>query len=104
MRGVIPTIVPTIRRFFLKDYAKPNTFAIRTIEDCDPVLAQANRVRHMTEATPSRLLSKENVSVALIPVTLYWERGMKDWGDAEWRRFLRDPENRKFLTGKATTF
>lgn len=81
-----------VRRTALVDHENPNKFTVHTEVDMEQVLDGIQRAR---EAELSDRF-KTNRLLARVPMTVYEQSLLENWDDADWTKWLNDPDNRHF--------
>lgn len=81
-----------VRRTALVDPSNPHQFTVHTEVEMDEVLESIKRAREAEESTPfatNRLLAK-------VPMTVYEQSLVEQWDEADWKKWLNDPDNAAF--------
>lgn len=81
-----------VRRTFLLDWEKPNEFVVHTEVEMDEVLKNIAVDR---EAELSKRF-KTNRVLARVPMTVYEQSLLEQWDEADWKKWLNDPDNAAF--------
>lgn len=74
------------------DYAQPNKFTVHTEVEMDKVLESIKSAREAEANAPfatNRLLAK-------VPMTVYEQSLIEQWDEADWKKWLNDPDNADF--------
>lgn len=74
------------------DPTNPHQFTVHTEVEMDEVLESIKRAREAEENAPfatNRLLAK-------VPMTVYEQSLVEQWDEADWKRWLNDPDNAAF--------
>jgi hypothetical protein len=81
-----------VKRTALVDYEQPNKFTVHTEVEMDEVLEGIKRAREDEAARnfPTNRL------VARVPMTVYEKSIVEQWDEADWKKWLNDPDNAAF--------
>lgn len=81
-----------VKRTALVDYEQPNKFTVHTEVEMDEVLEGIKRAREDETARnfPTNRL------VARVPMTVYEKSIVEQWDEADWKKWLNDPDNAAF--------
>lgn len=79
-----------IRRTVFADSREPDKFTIFTENDMTEVVEGVKRLR---EAQPETSINKH---LARIPMVIYEKSLIEQWDDADWKKWLNDPDNAAF--------
>lgn len=79
-----------VRRSFLLDQERPDQFTVHTEVEMDEVLEGIKRAR---ENQDPRSVNK---TLARVPMTVYEQSLVEQWDDADWQKWLNDPDNKAF--------
>lgn len=79
-----------VKRTALVDYEQPHKFTVHTEVEMDEVLEGIKRARE------SVVPGSTNKLVARIPMTVYEQSLLEQWDEADWKKWLNDPDNAAF--------
>ncbi len=74
------------------DQANPDQFTVHTEVQMDEVLDSVQRAREEELAQPF----KTNRLLAKVPMTVYEKSIVEQWDEADWTKWLNDPDNKHF--------
>lgn len=86
---------PYVRNVIHADTDDPDKFAIETTEEVDQLLDFCKAKREAVANAPDGL-----VHVAEVPLSIAERAEIEGWDQADWRRWLNDPDNAGFRTWK----
>jgi hypothetical protein len=81
-----------VKRTALVDYSDPDKFTVHTEVQMDEVLDSVKRAREEELAQPMRT----NRLLAKVPMTVYEKSLVEQWDEADWTKWLNDPDNKHF--------
>lgn len=81
-----------MRRTALVDWEKPHEFTVHTEVEMDEVLDSIKRARELEESKTFPL----NRLLAKVPMTVYETSIVEQWDEADWKKWLNDPDNAAF--------
>jgi len=79
-----------VKRTFLVDQEQPHKFTVHTEVEMDEVLEGIKRARE------SEKPGTTNKLVARVPMTVYEQSLIEQWDEADWKKWLNDPDNAAF--------
>lgn len=78
-----------IQRSILTDWERPYTFAQKTEVVLPDAFFSRNKALAEEQTGPTKLLAR-------VPMTVYEQSERELWDDADWARWLNDPDNAAF--------
>lgn len=79
-----------IRRTSIIDTDRPGTFTVHTEADMTEVLEE---IKHLRDNLPAK---QTNRLLAKVPMTVYEQSIHEQWDEADWAKWLNDPDNAAF--------
>lgn len=79
-----------VRRHMIADDTDPDRFTVHTEVDMEQVI-ESNKIAR--ELHPEKSTNK---LVARVPMTVVEQSIHENWDDADWKRWLNDPDNKAF--------
>ena len=79
-----------VKRTALVDHENPHKFTVHTEVEMDEVLEGIKRARDGV------VPGSTNKLVARIPLTVYEQSLLEQWDEADWKKWLNDPDNAAF--------
>jgi hypothetical protein len=83
-----------VKRISVADTESPNSFKVMTSVDVDKVLESVKRDEELLDN------SSTNKLLARVPLTVYEQSIHENWDDADWKRWLNEPDNKLFRVWK----
>lgn len=79
-----------VRRTALIDQERPDRFTVHTEVEMDKVLESIKRDRELQDPRSTNKL------VARVPMTIVEKSIHEQWDEADWKKWLNDPDNAAF--------
>lgn len=93
-RILIPGRNPHTRSYLhVNGHGSTREIAFETESDVEPVREHARYLRDYVEKSVTPLRLRNGKVRAVVPIDLWVRAQREKWGDKEWRKWMRDPEN-----------
>lgn len=84
-----------VKRTMIEDTEKPGQIKVHTEVELDEILKGIERDREGVVSSINGHIPA-NRHVARVPMTIYEQSLLEQWDEADWKKWLNDPQNQPF--------